>query len=70
MRFALEPHLSHFEKVEQDQYISSYDIAEELGVDDKIVLRHLRKHKKKLDIWVQHDLTERNLMHYIFKIRN
>lgn len=53
-----------FEKVEQDRHISSYGIAEELDVDHKTVLRHLRKsgYKKKLDIWVPHDLTERNLM--------
>lgn len=53
-----------FEKVEQDRHISSYDIAEELDVDHKTVLRHLQKsgYKKKLDIWVPHDLTERNLI--------
>ena len=41
-----------FEKVEQDRHISSYNIAEELKVDHKTVLRHLRKsgYKKKLDI--------------------
>ena len=38
-----------FEKVEQDRHISSYNIAEELKVDHKTVLRHLRKsgYKKK-----------------------
>ena len=53
-----------FEKVEHDRHISSYDIAEELDVDHKTVLRHLRKsrYKKTLDIWVLHDLTERNPM--------
>ena len=30
-----------FEKVERDRHTSSYDIAEELDVDHKIVLRHL-----------------------------
>ena len=53
-----------FEKVEQYRHISSYDIAKELDVNHKIVLRYLQKsgYKKKLDIWVPHDLTERNLM--------
>ena len=56
-----------FEKVEQDRYIRSYDIAEELIVDHKTVLRELRKsgYKKKLDIWIPHDLTERNLMYRV-----
>ena len=50
--------------MEQDRHISSYDIAKELEVDNKTVLRHLRKsgYKKKLDILVPHDLTERNVM--------
>ena len=60
MRFALDTTVSQtvtdkisaiFEKEEQDRYISSYDIAEELDVDHKTVLRHLRKsgYKKKLN---------------------
>ena len=36
-----------FEKVKQDRHISSYDIAEELDVDHKIVLRNLRKSEYK-----------------------
>ena len=42
----------------------SYGIAEELDVDHKTVLLHLRNsgYKKKLNILVQHDLTERNLI--------
>lgn len=49
-----------FEKVEQDPHISSYDIAEELGIDRKTVLTHLKKsgYTKKLDILG----AERNLM--------
>ncbi|GBP11395.1 Histone-lysine N-methyltransferase SETMAR [Eumeta japonica] len=31
------------EKIEQDRRISSYDIAEELGIDHKTVLTHLKK---------------------------
>ena len=53
-----------FKKVERDRHNSSYDIAEELDVDHKTVIHHLRKsgYKKKLDIWVPHDLTERNVV--------
>ncbi|KAJ0180109.1 hypothetical protein K1T71_004700 [Dendrolimus kikuchii] len=53
-----------FEKVEQDRHISIYDIAGELGIDHKTVLAHLKKagYTKKLDIWLPHELTERNLM--------
>ncbi|KAL0852079.1 hypothetical protein ABMA28_000324 [Loxostege sticticalis] len=56
-----------FEKVEQDRHISSYDVAEELGIDHKTVLAHLKKTKytKNLDIWVPHELTERNLMNRV-----
>ncbi|KAJ0181233.1 hypothetical protein K1T71_003318 [Dendrolimus kikuchii] len=56
-----------FEKVEQDRPISSYDVAGELGIDHKTVLAHLKKagYTKKLDIWVPHELTERNLMNRV-----
>ncbi|KAL0810222.1 hypothetical protein ABMA28_011004 [Loxostege sticticalis] len=42
-----------FEKVEQDQHIR--------------ILAHLKKtgYTKKLDIWVPHELTERNLMNRV-----
>ncbi|GBP10461.1 Histone-lysine N-methyltransferase SETMAR [Eumeta japonica] len=55
------------EKVKQSQHISSYDIAEELGIDHKTVLTHLRKAgcTKKLDSFVPHELTERNLMNRV-----
>ncbi|KAJ0177011.1 hypothetical protein K1T71_007020 [Dendrolimus kikuchii] len=58
---------SIFEKVEQDRHISSYDVAGELGIDHKTVLAHLKKagYTKKLDIWVPHELTERNLMNRV-----
>ncbi|KAJ0180942.1 hypothetical protein K1T71_003027 [Dendrolimus kikuchii] len=48
----------------QDRHISSYDVAGELGIDHKTVLAHLKKagYTKQLDIWVPHELTERNLM--------
>ncbi|KAJ0178875.1 hypothetical protein K1T71_005650 [Dendrolimus kikuchii] len=56
-----------FEKVKQDRHISSYDVAGELGIDHKTVLAHLKKagYTKKLDIWVPHELTERNLMNHV-----
>ncbi|KAJ0184081.1 hypothetical protein K1T71_000504 [Dendrolimus kikuchii] len=56
-----------FEKVEQDRHISSYDVAGELAIDHKTVLAHLKKagYTKKLDIWVPHELTERNLMNRV-----
>ncbi|CAH2216963.1 jg20785 [Pararge aegeria aegeria] len=59
-----------FEKVEQDRHISSYttyNVAEELGIDHKTVLEHLKitGYTKKLDIWVPHELTERNLMNRV-----
>ncbi|GBP56435.1 Histone-lysine N-methyltransferase SETMAR [Eumeta japonica] len=52
------------EKVERDRHISSYVISEELGIDYKAVLTHLKKDEctKKLDNWVPHELAERNLM--------
>jgi len=45
----------------QKWHISSYD--KELNIDSKIVLNHLKKvGYKKLDVWVSHDLTVKNLM--------
>ncbi|GBP68679.1 Histone-lysine N-methyltransferase SETMAR [Eumeta japonica] len=51
-------------KVKQDRHISSCYVAEELGIDHKTVLTQLKKagYIKKLDTWVPHELTERNLM--------
>ncbi|GBP68089.1 Histone-lysine N-methyltransferase SETMAR, partial [Eumeta japonica] len=51
-------------KVEQDRYISSYDITEELETDHKTVLTHLKKRwiYKYLDTWIPHELTERIIM--------
>ncbi|XP_047503790.1 histone-lysine N-methyltransferase SETMAR-like [Pieris napi] len=56
-----------FEKVEQDRHISSYDVAEERGIDHKTVLAHLKKtgYTKKLNTWVPHHLTVRNLMNCV-----
>ncbi|GBP66031.1 hypothetical protein EVAR_47531_1 [Eumeta japonica] len=46
------------EKVQEDRHISSYDIAEELGIDHETVLTHLKKagYTKKLNTWVPHAL--------------
>ncbi|KAJ0182863.1 hypothetical protein K1T71_002232 [Dendrolimus kikuchii] len=56
-----------FQKVEQDRHISSYDVAGEMGIDHKTVLAHFKKsgYTKKLDIWVPHELTERNIMNRV-----
>jgi len=52
-------------KVERDKHVSTVEIARELGIDHKIVLNHLYKairYKKKLDVWVPHELSVRNMM--------
>jgi len=53
--------------IEQDRHISSYDIAKDLGICQQTVLNHLDKlgYKKKLDIWIPHDLSEKNLINRI-----
>ncbi|GFW78578.1 histone-lysine N-methyltransferase SETMAR [Trichonephila clavipes] len=47
-----------------DPYVSDRSIAQSLKIDHKTVLNHLRKvgFKKKLDVWVQHQLTPKNMM--------
>ncbi|KAL9873347.1 histone-lysine N-methyltransferase SETMAR-like isoform 1-T2 [Glossina fuscipes fuscipes] len=52
------------EMIEVDQHVSSRNIAQELKIDHKTVLNHLHKagFKKKLDVWVPHQLTEKNMM--------
>ena len=50
-------------KVERDKHVSTVEIARELGIDHKTVLNHLHKAiQKKLDIWVPHELSVRNMM--------
>ena len=55
MRFALDGVTDKisaiFEKVEQERHISSYDVAEELDVGHKIVLRPLRKSECNKKTW-------------------
>ena len=54
-------------KVEHDKYVSTVEIARQLGIDHKTDLNHLRKagYKKKLDVWVPQlsvKLNVRNMM--------
>jgi len=53
------------EKIEQDRHINNHDIGKELNIDHKTVLNHLEKldKKKKLDVWMPHDLIVKNLIH-------
>ncbi|GFX52780.1 histone-lysine N-methyltransferase SETMAR [Trichonephila clavipes] len=52
------------EIIEVDRYVSSHSIARELKINHKTVLNYLRKVglKKKLDVWVPHQLTPKNMM--------
>lgn len=52
------------EIIEVDRHVSSRSIAQELKIDHKTVLNHLHKagFKKKLDVWVPHQLTPKNMM--------
>ena len=47
--------------------VSTVEIARELSIDHKTVLNHLHKvgYKKKLDVWVPHELSVRNMMDQI-----
>jgi len=60
------------EKVEQDRHISGHDIDKELNIDQKTVLNHLEKagyKKKKLDVWVPHDLNSEKFNGLYFHLR-
>ncbi|GFV61714.1 histone-lysine N-methyltransferase SETMAR [Trichonephila clavipes] len=52
------------EIIEFDMHVSSRSTAHELKIDHKTVLNHLHKvgFKKKLDVWVQHQLSPKNMM--------
>lgn len=52
------------EKIKEDRHISTRDIAAELNIDHVTVWNHLHNagYTKKLDVWVPHQLTEKNLM--------
>ena len=49
--------------LEQDRHASCQEIAEALNINYMTVWNHLKKanYKKKLDVWVLHELTQRNL---------
>ncbi|XP_061377001.1 histone-lysine N-methyltransferase SETMAR-like [Danaus plexippus] len=55
------------ENIELDRHVASRDIAQKIGVSHHTILNHLRKagYKKKLNVWVSHGLTEKNLLHRI-----
>ncbi|GFV87992.1 histone-lysine N-methyltransferase SETMAR [Trichonephila clavipes] len=55
------------EIIEIERHISSRSIAQELKLDHKTVLNRLRKvgFKKKLDVWVQRQLTPKYMMNRI-----
>ncbi|GFS68459.1 histone-lysine N-methyltransferase SETMAR [Trichonephila clavipes] len=52
------------EIIEVDWHVSSRSITQKLKINHKTVLNHLRKvrFKKKLDVWVPHQLTPKNMM--------
>ncbi|GFV68158.1 histone-lysine N-methyltransferase SETMAR [Trichonephila clavipes] len=52
------------EIIEVDRHVSSRSIAQELKINHETVLSHLRKvgFNKKLDVWVPHQLTPKNMM--------
>ncbi|XP_037915035.1 histone-lysine N-methyltransferase SETMAR-like [Hermetia illucens] len=52
------------EIIKVDRHVSIRSIAQELGKDDKTVWNHLQKigFQKKLNVWVPHELTEKNLL--------
>ncbi|XP_017765117.1 PREDICTED: histone-lysine N-methyltransferase SETMAR-like [Eufriesea mexicana] len=65
------PIVENFDKimeiVESDRHASTYSITQELKISQKTVWNHLHKAglKKKLDVWVPHELTQKNLLERI-----
>ena len=51
------------ELIERDRHSSSRSIGQELGMSHQTVINHLKKigFKTKLDVWVPHDLTQKNI---------
>ena len=47
----------------KDRHSSSRSIGQELGMSHQTVINHVQKigFKKKLDVWVPHDLTQKNI---------
>ncbi|GFY03385.1 histone-lysine N-methyltransferase SETMAR [Trichonephila clavipes] len=56
------------EIIEVDRHVSSCSITQELKINHKTVLSHLRKvgFKKKLHVWVSPQLTRKNMMDRVF----
>ncbi|GFX10746.1 histone-lysine N-methyltransferase SETMAR [Trichonephila clavipes] len=56
------------EIIEVDQHVSSRSITQEVKIDHKTVLNHLRKvgFKKKLVVWVRPQLAPKNMINRIF----
>lgn len=52
------------EMIKSDRHLSTVAIARELKIAQKTVWNHLHKagFKKKLDVWVPHDLSQKNLL--------
>ncbi|GFS47279.1 histone-lysine N-methyltransferase SETMAR [Trichonephila clavipes] len=57
--------------IKVDRYVSSRSIAQELRIDHKIVLNHLRKvgFKKKLHVWGSRQLTPKEHDGLNFRLR-
>ena len=51
------------ELIERDRHSSSRSIGQELGMSHQTVINHLKKigFKKKLVVWVPHDLTQKSI---------
>ncbi|XP_044313306.1 histone-lysine N-methyltransferase SETMAR-like [Drosophila rhopaloa] len=47
------------ENIELDPHVTSRGIAEEIGVSHQTVIQNQTGYKKKLDVWVPHDLTQK-----------
>ena len=51
------------EIIQVDRHVSICSIGKELDIENKTVWNHSRKigFQKKLDVWVPHELTQKNL---------
>ena len=51
-------------KIDQKHHISCHDIAKELNIHHQMDWSHLNKagYRNKLDVWVPHELSVKNLM--------
>ena len=58
--------------IEVDRHINSRYVAEKLEIERKTVIKHLHKTKlnKKLDVWVPHQMTRKNMMGIEFSSAN